>query len=417
MVDIKRESGGSRHRHAVRAAWVGGSVIAAVLGFCHLKPPAPRVSEESLYIDTVRAGAMVIEMRGTGTLVAEDTHWISAATDGRVERILLQPGAVVAPETLVIDLSNSAVVQAASDAELQVRAAEAELRSRRVQIQSQILAQEAVVAAARVEHEDARGRARADAELAREGLTSALTMQSSRGREQQLAVRAAVEQKRFELARQSEHADLAAAGSRLDQLRATSALKREQRQALQVKAGHGGVLQQIAVEMGARVVAGANLARIAAPESLMAVIQISQLDASQIAIGQPVRIDTHEGIVSGSVSRIDPAVKNGSVAIDVRLPRQLPRGARPDLTVDAAVEIDRVDNALRVSRPVQAAAQTSIALFRISKDGRQASRVPVRIGRASYNAIEIVSGLQPGDRVILSDTSAFEKFDQITITR
>lgn len=389
-------------------------VATAALGFFHLKRPAPRVSAESLYIDTVRAGAMVVEVRGAGTLVAEDTEWIPATTDGRVKRIAIQPGAIVAADTLLIELSNAEVVQAARDAELQVRAAEAELRSRRMHLRSAILAQEAVAAAARVEYEDARGRARADAELAESGLTSALTLQSSRGREEQHAVRASVEQKRFELARQSESTDLAAAESRLDLLRASFTLRRQQLDALHVRAGRAGVVQQVAIEVGARVNAGANLARVAAPEPLKAVLQISQTDASQIAIGQRVRIDTHEGIVTGAVSRIDPAVQNGSVTVDVRLPSPLPRGARPDLAVDAAIEIARVDNTLTVNRPVQAAANTSITVFRLNGT-REASRVPVRIGRTSFNAVEILGGLRAGDRVILSDTSAFDRFDQITI--
>ena len=413
MVDVRRERQPQRRKLLIATAVT--LVATAALGFYHLKRPAPRVSVESLYIDTVRAGAMVVEVRGAGTLVAEDTEWIPATTDGRVERIAAQPGAIVTADTLLIELSNPEVVQAARDAELQVRAAEADLRSRRMQIRSAILAQEAVVAAARVEHEEARGRARADAELAQSGLTSALTLQASRGRERQNEVRASVEEKRFELAKESERTDLAAADSRLDLLRASLALRRQQLNALHVRAGRAGVLQQIAIEVGSRVARGTNLARIAAPERLKAVVQVSQVDASQIALGQRVRVDTHEGLVSGSVSRIDPAVQNGSVTIDVRLPAPLPRGVRPDLSVDAAIEIARIDNALTVNRPVQAAANTSIKLFRLS-GSRAATRVPVRIGRTSFNAIEILSGLRAGDRVILSDTSTFDGFDHITIT-
>jgi HlyD family secretion protein len=415
MADVIREKK-ARTVTVKKVAWAGAVVVAGGLGFCHFKPHAPRVSAQSLYIGTVQSGAMVVEIRGAGTLVPENTEWIPASTDGRVERILVQPGAIITPETVLIELTNPEVSRALQDAELQVRAGEAELRSKRLEIESAILAQEAVVAAARVEWEEARGRARADAELAQSGLTSALTLQSSRGREQQLAVRANVEQKRFDLARQSEHADIAAAMSRLDQQRATLQLRRQQVGALQVRAARGGVLQQVAVEVGARVSGGANLARVAAPEPLKAVVQVSQVDASQIAPGQRVRIDTHEGIIDGAISRVDPSVQNGSVTVDVRLPSQLPRGARPDLSVDAAIEIDRADNALHVNRPVQAMANTSITLFRLSEDGSEAERVPVQIGRTSYNAIEVLSGLRRGDRVVLSDTSAFDKFDRITIS-
>ena len=196
MADVPREQQ-PRKRVAIRTLWVAALIVAGALGFCHLKPPAPRLTGETLYTDTVRNGAMVIEIRGAGTLVPENIEWIPAATAGRVDRILVQPGAVVTPDTVLVELSNPEVSRAMQDASLQVRAAEAELRSQRLRIESAILAQEAVVAAARVEHEEARGRARADAELAESGLTSALTLQSSQGREQQLAVRAAVETRRF----------------------------------------------------------------------------------------------------------------------------------------------------------------------------------------------------------------------------
>ena len=415
MVDVRRDVPPKR-RTLVRLGLSAALLLAGALGFCQLKASSPRVGRDSLYIDTVRSGAMLVEIRGAGTLVAEDTAWIPAGAEGRVERILVQPGAVVTPDTLLLVLSNPQVVQAADDAALQVRAAEAELRSRRLQLESGVLAQEAIVAAARVEFADARDRARADAELAQSGLTSALTLQASRGREEQLGVRAAVEQKRLDLLRRSETADLAAAESKLDQLRAAAGLRRQQLESLHVRAGRGGVVQQIAVEVGARVNVGANLARIAATEPLKAVLQISQLEAAEIAAGQRVRVDTHQGIIEGVVSRIDPSVQNGSVTVDVRLPAQLPRGVRPDLAVDAAIEIDRVDDALHVARPVHARAQTSITMFRLSGDGHTAVRVPVRIGRTSFNSVEIVSGLRAGERVILSDTAAFEKFDQITIT-
>jgi HlyD family secretion protein len=290
------------------------------------------------------------------------------------------------------------------------------MRKLRLTLERQALSQEAVVASARAEHAEARDRARADAELAQLGLTSALNLQAAQGREQQLRVRADVEQKGLELLHRSERTELEAAEARLDRLRSTAALRRQQMEALAVRAGRGGVVQQIAVDVGARVSEGTNLARVAAREPLEAVLQISQLEASQIAAGQRVRVDTHQGIVTGAVSRIDPAVQNGSVTVDVRLPSQLPRGARPDLSIDAAIEIDRIENALHTGRPVQARAQTSIVMFRLSPDGRTATRVPVRIGRTSFNAVEIVNGLRAGDRVILSDTSTFDRFEQITLT-
>jgi len=414
MVDIQREK--APRRYALKSAAAATLLIAGAVGFCHLKPAAPRVAARSLYIGTVRSGRMVVEVRAAGTLVAENTAWIPAPADGRVERILVQPGTAVTGDTVVMELVSAELAQAAADALLQVRAAEAELRSLRTDLRSEILTQEAVVAAARAQDEEARHRARADGELARAGLLSDLTYQASKGREQQLTVKAAVEQQRLELAREREVTDLSAAQSRLDQLRAAAALRRDQLGALRVKAGRDGVLQQIVADAGARVNAGANLARVAALEPLEAVLQISQLDAAPVSVGQRARIDTHQGTIDGVVSRIDPSVQNGSVTVDVRLPRELPRGARPDLSVDAAIEIDRIERCLHVDRPVHATPGAAVSVFRLAPDGRSARRVPVRFGRTSYDAVEIVSGLAAGDRVILSDTSAFDRFDEITIT-
>ena len=415
MPDIPRTND-RKKRTVVRLAATAVVLGAGVLGFCHLRQAAPRVPIESLYIDRVREGAMVVEIRAAGTLAAEDTEWIPAPIDGRVERILVRPGASVTADTLLLELSNPQVAQAAHDADLQVLAAEADLRSRGVQLESQILAQEAVVAAASADYAEARSRAGADAELAAAGLTSRLSADTARGREQQLAVRARVEQKRLALARRSEQTDLAAARSRLDQLRAVAALRHEQLDGLRVRAGRSGVVQHVAVDVGARVAGGTNLARVAAREPLEAVLQVSQVEASQIAPGQAVRIDTHSGVVTGRVARVDPAVQNGSVTVDVQLPRELPRGVRPDLSVDGAIEVERVERTLSVGRPVRARANTSLSLFRLSEDGRAAVRVPVRLGRTSFNAVEILSGLRAGDRVILSDTSAHDRFETITLT-
>jgi HlyD family secretion protein len=395
---------------------VAALTVAGALGFCQLKPPSPRVSGQSLWIGTVERGPMLVEIRGAGTLVPEQVEWLPAPADGRVATIAAQPGQTITPDTILIALTNPEVVQAALEAELAVRAAEAELRSRRVGLRSQILTQEALVASVNADHEDARNHAKADLELASAGLASRLTVQASSGREKQLAVRRDVEEKRLAMSRENEQTDLDAWEARLAQLVANLALRRQQRDSLEVHAGRTGVLQEVAVEVGERVSAGANLARVAAPEPLKAVVQISQVDASQIAPGQRVRVDTHHGIVDGTVSRIDPGVQNGSVTVDVRLPGSLPRGVRPDLSVEAAIEIERIDSAVYVKRPVQAAANTSIHVYRLSPDGRSATRIPVRIGRTSFNVVEIMSGLEPGDRIVLSDTSAFESHDHITIT-
>lgn len=415
VIDIKREKP-PRRRFWVRTSLVSALIVAGALGFCQLKPPSPRVEGQSLWIGTVEKGRMIVEIRGAGVLVPEQVEWLPAPADARVAAIAAQPGQTITPDTILIELTNPEVVQSALDAELAVRAAQAELRSRRVGIRSQILTQEALVASVRAEYEDARNHAKADLELSAAGLASTLTVQASSGREKQLAVRRDVEERRLGMARENEQMDLAASEARLEQLVANLALRRQQRNELDVRAERTGVLQEVAVQVGERVSAGANLARVAAPHPLKAVLQISQVDASQIAPGQSVRVDTHHGIVEGIVSRIDPGVQNGSVTVDVRLPGNLPRGVRPDLSVEAAIEIERIDETVFVRRPVQAAANTSIHLYRLSPDGRSGTRVPVRIGRTSFNVVEVTSGLAPGERIVLSDTSLFDSHDHITIT-
>jgi HlyD family secretion protein len=415
-MDVIREGShrSKRLRTIRRWAIVIATVATGALGLCHLKPSPPAIGRANAWIDTVRRGTLLIQLRGSGVLTPEDVRWVPATTDGRVERIYVQPGVAVTADEVLIEISNPELLQTARDAELQLRAADAELRNRQIQIERDLLAQEAVTATARAEYEEARLRAAADAELASNGLVSALILKFSKGREGQLHTRVEVEQKRLDLARSGRKTDVAAAQARVDQVRALFALKRQQVDALHVRAGIAGVLQQVAVEVGQRVTAGAILAKVAAPQPLRAVIQVSEVQASQVVAGQEVEVDIHTGVVRGTVTRIDPAVKNGSVTIDVRLPRDLPNGARPDLSVDALIDIDRVDNALFVGRPVQVEPNGSVNLFVI--DGTTAARRRIRIGRASYNAIEILEGLHEGDRVILSDTAAFDRFDRITIT-
>ncbi|MGZ7080321.1 MAG: efflux RND transporter periplasmic adaptor subunit [Thermoanaerobaculia bacterium] len=415
-MDVIREGNDRSKRVRTMRRWAVATavVIAGALALCHLKPSPPAISRSNAWIDTVRRGTLQVQLRGSGVLTPEDVRWVPAATDGRVERIYVQAGVAVTADTVLIEISNPELLQSARDAELQLGAAVAEVRNRQIQIERELLTQEAVTATARAEYEEARLRAGADAELASNGLVSALVLKFSRGHEAQLRTRVEVEEKRLELARSGRKTDLAAAQARVDQVRALVALKRQQVDALHVRAGIAGVLQQVAVEVGQRVTSGAVLAKVAAPQPLKAVIQVSEVQASQVVAGQKVEIDIHTGVVRGVVMRIDPAVKNGSVTIDVSLPHELPNGARPDLSVDALIDIDRVDNALFVGRPVQAEPNGSVNLFVL--DGTTAARRRIRVGRASYNAIEILEGLNEGDRVILSDTAAFDRFDRIAIS-
>ena len=404
-----------RKRIALQIALVIVILSVTAVALSRQRPAAPKLSRSQTWIDTVRRGPLAIQVHASGVLAPEDVQWIAAAVDGRIERVLVLAGTTVQPDTVLLEIQNPELQQAAVDAQLQLRAADAELKNRRSQVQSALLAQQAAAAAARADHEESQLRAAADEDLAKAGLISSLTLRFSRGREKQLAVRADVEDQRYRLARANSGADVASAVARVDQLRALVALKRQQCDALRVRAGRAGVVQEVPVEAGQRVAAGAVLARIAAPEPLKAVIQVSEVQASSIAAAQRADIDTHNGVVAGRVVRIDPAVRNGSVTIDVALPRSLPAGVRPDLSVDATIDIARIADATYVGRPVQAAPNGTVSLFKLLPDGTTAVRTSVRVGRASFNAIEITSGLAPGDRVVLSDTSAFDRVDRITI--
>jgi HlyD family secretion protein len=416
-MDIVRTDAAQSRRRKVAMRLVIAAVLVGIggLALSRQRTALPSISRSQAWIDTVRRGALSIQVHGTGVLAPEDVQWIAAAAEGRIARVHVLPGTAVEAETVLVDIENDEVQRAALDAELQLRAAIADLENHKNQIDSALLAQEAVTATARADYEEARLRAAADADLAHAGLISSLTLKFSRGRETQLGVRVAVEEKRLVLARASRRTDLAASIARVDQLRALVALKRQQRDALHVRAGRAGVVQEVAVQAGQRVAGGAVLARVAAPQPLKAVVQISEVQASQIAAGQTVAIDTHEGVVTGMIARIDPAVRNGSVTIDVRLPHNLPLAARPDLSVDANIDIARIGDAVFVGRPVQADARGTIALFRLEPEGNTAVRTKVRVGRASYNTIEILGGLAPGDRVILSDTTTFDGVDRIAI--
>jgi HlyD family secretion protein len=406
---------GRRRRVAIQIAFVVVLIAAAGVALSRQKPAAPALNRSQAWIDTVRRGTLRIQIHGSGVLAPENVQWIAASADGRVERVVVLPGASVRDDSVLLDIQNPELQQAAVDAELQLRAAEAECNNRRNQVASALLTQEAVDAAARADYEEARLRAAADDELAKAGLISPLTLKFSRGREAQLETRVSVEDKRLRLARASQETEVAAAVAKVEQLRALVGLKHQQRDGLHVRAGRTGIVQEVAVETGQRVNAGAVLARVAAPFPLKAVIQVSEVQASQIAAGQNVDVDLHTGVVQGTVARIDPAVRNGSVTVDVALPRELPSGARPDLSVDATIDVATIANAVYVGRPVQADANGRLMLFRLLPDGKTAVRTSVRSGRMSFNAIEILGGLAPNDRVILSDTSAFDRFDRIAI--
>jgi HlyD family secretion protein len=417
MVDIPRPD--QRRKKRVRQAlWAAAGLTAILLitvGVSRLKPAAPSVDRATVWVDTVKRGPMLRQVRGTGTLVPEDIRWIPAATDGRVERILLRPGAVVDPETVILELSNPELTQTVLEAELQLNAALAQLENRRVELDNQLLNQRADTQRVEAEYRQARLQAEADTVLAKDGLTSELTMKISRSRADELENRLAIEKQRLEMTAKSLKSQLAVQEAEVGRLRTLYQLRRSQLDDLRVRAGTAGVLQQVPVEVGARVTPGTNLARVADPARLKAELRIAETQAKDIQIGQVAAVDTRNGVMPGRVSRIDPAAVNGTVTVDVALEGALPRGARPDLTVDGTVELERLDNVVYVGRPAFGQEQSTVGLFRLEPDG-SAVRVQIRLGRSSVNTIEILEGLKPGDQVILSDMSAWDAFDRVKLS-
>jgi len=416
-LDIERlsQAKAKRTRRIIYIVTGLAAITLVTAGLSRLKPAAPGVDRATVWVDTVKRGPLVRQVRGTGTLVPEEVRWIPAGTEGRIERVLVQPGAIVMADTVLLEMSNPELELSARDAEWQVRGAEAELAKLKISLESQLLDQKAEAARVQADFHQARLQAEADEALAKDGLVSSLSLKVSRVRAQELSTRQELEQKRLEIAADSAEAELAVQRSRLEQVRALAALRRSQLEALRVRPGVEGVLQQLPVEVGQRVSAGVTLAKVVQPGRLKAELRIAETQAKDILIGQPATIDTRNGIVAGRVSRIDPAVENGTVTVDVQLTEALPKGARPDLSVDGAIELERLADVLYVGRPAYGQENSLVGLFRIESDGAEASRVQVRLGRSSVNTIEIVEGLAAGDQVVLSDVSAWDAFDRIRL--
>ena len=391
------------------------AISVITLGVSRLKPAAPSLERATALIETVKRGPMLRDVHGTGTLVAEDIRVIAASTAGRVERVLVHPGTPVNPRTILVELSNPELQQSAVDTEYQLRAAEAEQKNLKVRLESDRMTQEAAAATVRAEYQQAKLQLDADEELAKQGVLPALSLNLSRVRTEDLANRYQIEQKRLEVRKRSEEAQLAAQQARNSQLQALLKLKQEQVQNLRVAAGTSGVLQQMTAEEGQQVVPGTNLARVVEPQHLKAELKIAETQVKDIQIGQKSQIDTRNGIIPGHVSRMDPAAQQGTFTVDVALDGELPAGARPDLTVDGTIELERLDDVIYISRPAFGQAQSTIKMFKLDDDGKTATRVQVKLGRSSVSAVEILEGLQLGDRVIISDTSSMDAFDHIRL--
>lgn len=384
-------------------------------GLSKLKPAAPSVDAGTVWADTVKRGPMIRDVRGLGTLVPEDIRWIAAQTDAHVDKWVLRPPAPVKPESVIMELSDPSVQRDFVDAEYQLRGAEADYANLKVQVDSDLMSQKANEASVRSDYEQAKIQHDTDLKLADQGLTSRLIENKSRVTAEQLAIRLQLETERTKIATDSANAKLAAQQAKVEQMKALYQLKKSQSDALHVRAGIDGVLQLLPVDVGQHVTPGMNLARVADPKRLRAEVKIAETQAKDVAPGQKATIDTRNGIVNGHVSRKDPSVVNGTVTVDVTIDDPLPPGAVPDLSVDGTIILENLKDVLYVGRPVHGQADSTIALFRLDTDGSEAQRVNVKLGRASVNTIEVIEGLKVGDKVILSDMSAWDAFDRIRL--
>src|SRR5467141_3232301 len=394
-MDIQRPSN-ARAKKIRRIAYgtvalllVGG----VTYGLSRLRPAAPSVDRATIWPDEVKRGPMLREVRGLGTLIPEDIRWIAAQTDSRVDRWVLRPGAIVKPDSIIMELSDPTLQREALDAEFLLKGAEAEYANLQVQVNSELMNQKANEAAVRSDYEQARLQHEVDEKLFNEGIGSDHIRNLSRVKEEQLAIRVQLEGERTRITADSSRARLAAQQAKIDQQKALHQLKKSQLDALHVRAGINGVLQLVPVEVGQHITPGTNLARVADPKKLKAEIKIAETQAKDVAIGQKATIDTRNGVVNGHVSRIDHSVVNGTVT----------------------VELENLKDVLFVGRPVHGQADSTIGIFKIIEDGSEAVRVNVKLGRSSVNTIEIVQGLKIGDKVILSDMSAWDNFDRVRL--
>jgi HlyD family secretion protein len=417
-MDIPREESVARKKRVRRIIYGGVVVVILVLvtlGLAQLQPAAPSVDKSTLLIEPVKRGLMLRQVRGPGNLAPEEIRWIPAVTQGRVERRLVLPGTSVKADTIILELSNPDVEQAFVDAQLQLKAADAETKNLRAQLDTELLNQRAIAATVLSDYRQAKLQAEVDSQLAKEGLQSDLLLKKSVLRAEELKTRNEIEEQRLAVHEETVKARLAAQRAQVDQKRALYDLRRKQLDSLKVRSGVDGTLQLLPVDVGQQVTIGQNLARVANPHRLKAEIRIAETQAKDVLIGQVASIDTRNGIVPGRVTRIDPSVQNGTRTVDVTMEGPMPSGAVPDLSVDGTIELERLPDVMYISRPVQGQPNSTVGLFKVSEDGSEAVRVQVKLGRSSVTTIEVLDGLKVGDRVILSDMSAQDAVNRIRL--
>ncbi len=400
--------------------WIFGALGVVVLagvtvGLSRLRAAAPTVERGSVWMDTVKRGPMLRQVKGAGTLVPEYIRWLTADTAGRVERIHVRPGAPVQPDTLLLELSNPDVQLQALEAERQLASAEAQLIALRTQLETERISQEATITSLETESANAGRQAQAAVALLDRSYVPTLEAQQTREKAGELSTRLELERKRLAVLQASTRDQLAAQQGQIDRLKAVARFRRTQVESMQVKAGEAGVLTELPLELGQWVTPGTVLAKVVRPERLKAELRIAETQARDIQVGQKAQVDTRNGVVEGTVSRIAPAASQGTVKVEVTLPDTLPKGARPDLTVEGTVELERLGEVLSMGRPAGAQPNSTVSIFRLLPGSDEAVRVPVQLGRGSVNAIEVVQGLTEGDQVVLSDMTAWDAVDRVRV--
>jgi HlyD family secretion protein len=407
-----------RRKTIRRYIYIGAALLVIVVvtaALSRLKPAAPSVDKSTIWTDTVRRGPMLREVRGLGTLVPETVWVIPAATEGRVEKRYLLPGTPVKATTVILDLSNPQLQQEALDAEYQMKGAQASYEQTKADLQNQLMDKRTQAASVSSQYRTAEMTKDADERLGKLGLKAELDVKTAEVQAEELAKENDLAQQEVQTFANSIPAQLAVQQANIDQKRALYELKKSQVDQLHVRAGVDGILQELDVDVGQQVTAGAALAKVSQPTQLKASLQIAETQAKDIQIGQKASIDTHNGIIPGHVMRIDPSVANGTRTVDVKLDGALPKGAVPDLSVEGTIEIERLADVLYVGRPVHGDADSTVGLFKVIDGGSEAVRVPVEIGSESVNTVEILKGLNVGDTVILSDMSADDNYDRVEL--
>ena len=406
-----------RRRQIATAAVVVVVVAALTIVVYRLRPAAPTVERGTVWTDSVKRGSMLRQVRGIGSLVPsqESVLQIPAETEATIIRIRMLPGSLVNADSILVEMSDPQVEQAAVDAHLQWKAAEAEYQSQRMKLESDLMNQKAGAATVKADYNTTQLQSQTDKALYDLGVISGLAYKASKSKADELTIRNGLEDQRLESTQKAIDAQLAQLQAKVDQMRVLAELKQKQLDALKVRAKIEGVLVELPLHVGQHVTPGTMLAKVVQPNHLMEELKVAETQARDVQIGEPASVDTHNGVIAGSVMRVDPGVQNGTVTVDVKLVGDLPKGARPDLSVDGTIDLERLDNVLYVGRPAFGQENSTISLFRLDGDGRDATRVPVKVGRASVNSIQVIEGLHEGDTVVLSDMSRWDNTDRIRL--